>query len=59
MELQWRLRAGMRERMEQSPFMDGPAFARGVEWAFDAMWRRYCDGLDAAAIDVPVQERGQ
>lgn len=52
-----RLRAGMRERMERSPFMDAPAFARAVEWAFDAMWTRYCSGLDATAIQVPVQPR--
>lgn len=52
------LRAGMRGRMLQSPFMDGPAFARAVEWAFEAMWTRYCNGLDATAIDVPVQSRG-
>jgi predicted O-linked N-acetylglucosamine transferase (SPINDLY family) len=50
-----RLRAGMRERMLRSPFMDGPAFARAVEWAFNAMWTRYCGGLEAAAIDVPAQ----
>jgi len=54
-----RLRAGMRERMLQSPFMDGPAFARAVEWAFDAMWKRYCSGQGAIAIHVPVQPRSQ
>jgi protein O-GlcNAc transferase len=53
-----RLRAGMRERMQRSALMDGPAFARAVEWAFDAMWTRYCNGLGATAIDVPSQPRG-
>jgi protein O-GlcNAc transferase len=52
-----RLRAGMRERMERSPFMDAPAFARAVESAFDTMWTRYCNGLEATAIDVPPQRR--
>lgn len=53
-----RLRAGMRERMRHSPLMDGPAFARAVEWAFDAMWARYCKGLGATAIEVPSLPRG-
>ena len=52
-----RLRAGMRERMLNSPFMDGPGFSRAVEWAFRAMWTRYCQGLPAQAIDVPSQAR--
>lgn len=54
-----RLRAGMRERMQRSPFMDGPAFARAVEWAFNAMWTRYCKGLGATAIEVPSRPRGR
>lgn len=53
-----RLRAGMRERMQGSPFMDGKAFARGVEWAFDAMWTRYCAGEAPSPISVPPAPGG-
>jgi len=37
------LRATLRERMRNSPLMDGPAFARGMEDAFRQMWREWCD----------------
>ncbi|WP_028210990.1 tetratricopeptide repeat protein [Paraburkholderia mimosarum] len=33
------LRATLRERMAQSPLMDGERFARGVESAYEGMWR--------------------
>jgi predicted O-linked N-acetylglucosamine transferase (SPINDLY family) len=36
------LRATIRQRMESSPLMDAPRFARGMETAFREMWRRYC-----------------
>jgi predicted O-linked N-acetylglucosamine transferase (SPINDLY family) len=33
------LRATLRERLAHSPLMDGERFARGVEAAYDGMWR--------------------
>lgn len=36
------LRAGLRERLEASALMDGPAFARKLEAAYREMWRTHC-----------------
>jgi predicted O-linked N-acetylglucosamine transferase (SPINDLY family) len=36
------LRATLRQRMQRSPLMDGPRFARQVEQAYRQMWRRWC-----------------
>jgi predicted O-linked N-acetylglucosamine transferase (SPINDLY family) len=38
------LRRSLRARIEQSPLMDAGRFARGVEQAYRAMWRRWCAG---------------
>jgi predicted O-linked N-acetylglucosamine transferase (SPINDLY family) len=36
------LRGELRGRMQASPLMDGPRFARGVENAYRRMWQRWC-----------------
>jgi protein O-GlcNAc transferase len=37
-----KIRAGLRQRMRQSPLMDGAAFARGIEGAWRQIWRAWC-----------------
>ena len=44
------LRATLRERMQHSPLMDGPRFARHVEMAYVAMWQIYVAGEKPRAI---------
>jgi predicted O-linked N-acetylglucosamine transferase (SPINDLY family) len=36
------LRQTLRDRMQSSPLMDGPRFARGMESAYRAIWQRWC-----------------
>ena len=36
------LRSTLRQKMQASPLMDGPRFARGMEAAFRQMWREWC-----------------
>ena len=38
------LRSTLRRRMEQSPLMDGPRFARNIEGAYREMWGKWCAG---------------
>jgi predicted O-linked N-acetylglucosamine transferase (SPINDLY family) len=38
------LRGTLRQRMQQSPLMDGKRFARHVEQAYRHMWLRWCQG---------------
>jgi predicted O-linked N-acetylglucosamine transferase (SPINDLY family) len=35
-------RSTLRERMETSPLMDAPRFARQIESAYRGMWREWC-----------------
>jgi predicted O-linked N-acetylglucosamine transferase (SPINDLY family) len=37
------LRRTLRSRMENSVLMDGAHFARSIEAAYRAMWRRWCE----------------
>src|SRR5262249_25900979 len=37
------LRASLRERLEASPLMDAPRFARDLEAAYRSMWRSWCE----------------
>jgi protein O-GlcNAc transferase len=44
------LRSSLRDRMRQSPLMDGPRFARNLEAAYRQMWRNWCkDGAERAS----------
>jgi protein O-GlcNAc transferase len=42
------LRAGLRGRLESSVLMDAKRFARTVESAYRAVWRKWCEIVPAA-----------
>ncbi|MGF6569895.1 putative O-linked N-acetylglucosamine transferase (SPINDLY family) [Paraburkholderia sp. GAS333] len=46
------LRAGMRERCENSPMFRPAEIADGVSTALRVMWRRWCAGLPAESFEV-------
>jgi predicted O-linked N-acetylglucosamine transferase (SPINDLY family) len=37
------LRSTLRQKMEQSPLMDAPQFAKNIEAAYHQMWRKWCE----------------
>jgi protein O-GlcNAc transferase len=37
------LRSTLRRRMEASPLMDAPRFARNIESAYRRMWQTWCE----------------
>lgn len=48
------LRAGMRERCQQSPVFRPEVIAVSVTSALRTMWRRWCEGLPAESFEVPA-----
>ena len=50
------LRQQLRERLERSTLMDEFHFARRMEAALRAMWRRYCSGEPPSAISIPEKD---
>jgi predicted O-linked N-acetylglucosamine transferase (SPINDLY family) len=50
------VRAGLRARIEASPIQDVDLMARAFAQAARTMWRRWCAGLPAEAIDVSHPE---
>jgi predicted O-linked N-acetylglucosamine transferase (SPINDLY family) len=37
-----------------TPLFDTEQFTRGLEAAYESMWRRWCQGLPPEAIDIPA-----
>jgi protein O-GlcNAc transferase len=48
------LRAGLRERVAQSPLCDGRRFTRALEACYRAMWRTWCDGQARGQRPEPI-----
>jgi protein O-GlcNAc transferase len=44
------LRAGLRDRIRRSPLSDGERFARHVETAYRAAWRRWCAATSGSRV---------
>ena len=48
------LRAKLIANRLTTPLFDTGQFTRGLEAAYEVMWRRWCEGLPPAAIDIPA-----
>jgi predicted O-linked N-acetylglucosamine transferase (SPINDLY family) len=48
------LHSTLRPRMQASPLMDAPRFARNVEAAYRQMWRNWCRNGDASVLQCPA-----
>ncbi|MGD0389774.1 MAG: tetratricopeptide repeat protein, partial [Tepidisphaeraceae bacterium] len=48
------LRRTLRKRMEASPLMDTPRFARNIEAAFRQMWRNWCEAGGEPSLQCPA-----
>jgi predicted O-linked N-acetylglucosamine transferase (SPINDLY family) len=46
------VRTGLRPRMEASPLMDGPRFARSLEAGYRRIWRAWCDDPSSNMVSV-------
>jgi protein O-GlcNAc transferase len=44
------LRAGLRQRVQNSPVMNENKAARDLEAAYRAVWRKWCEGSDASLV---------
>ncbi len=54
-----RLRQSLRGRLEKSPLMDGPGFARKMEEAYRRIWKKWCEGKkrrNAPIANRPIPE---
>jgi predicted O-linked N-acetylglucosamine transferase (SPINDLY family) len=49
------LRRTLRGRMEASPLMDAPRFARNVEAAYRQVWRNWCQRGEASGLQCPAK----
>jgi predicted O-linked N-acetylglucosamine transferase (SPINDLY family) len=53
-----KLRAALRQRMESSPLMDGPKFARGIEAAYRTAWKSWCEAAPEATSGPATMRPG-
>lgn len=50
------IRAGLRQRFDQSAMRQPAVIAAGLERALRIAWRRWCEGLPAESIDVSMND---